>query len=482
MTEFPNRGVDTCRTEQSERTPLHEAAHFGHLKATEFLINQLNADPNSRTIDGDTPLTLACRNGKLDVAEFLVTRGGADISAKNRKGENCLQILNKDGNWKIASTFKEIAEKGSLKKAIESELNRWREEESQRKKYAYNIFIFQKVEMENAIMMSEIERVRQSAFAAERLETLQRDPMATFWLKEEQKRNLFDDLNDTYFSRKLLKKSPQHEALDSDVIVEQGEEKDDDDFPLYCALMYATLLTCTEEDVFDELQVYETRKRELLKKNPSKIISVNPLLLLAHARLAKKQSPILELGLLREFHLLSEKQRKEQDEPVHLLSEWLTDGEKEKLNVGCLSELSPFSSELLLDSQDPKKGEEEEEEEEELERRGGEESIERKWKKLVKQANLSQDKQKPMDQLLRLIGLSQVKEVAFSLYTDVLADQRLREAGFSSSAVCTKPLNFVFEGNPGIGKTESARLFASLLEQSGARPGHKFIQMTARFF
>ena len=40
-------------------------------------------------------------------------------------------------------------------------------------------------------------------------------------------------------------------------------------------------------------------------------------------------------------------------------------------------------------------------------------------------------------------------------------------------------LNFAFVGNPGTGKTVTAEIFSDLLEQSGARNGHKFVHMTA---
>lgn len=83
-----------------------------------------------------------------------------------------------------------------------------------------------------------------------------------------------------------------------------------------------------------------------------------------------------------------------------------------------------------------------------------------------------------MDELLKLMGLDAVKKVALDVYKSVLADQKLKDAGHHET-VAREALNFAFLGNPGTGKTTVARLFASLLEQAGARAGHRFVQMTA---
>lgn len=90
---------------------------------------------------------------------------------------------------------------------------------------------------------------------------------------------------------------------------------------------------------------------------------------------------------------------------------------------------------------------------------------------------LTQEQQKPMEELLELVGLESVKRKALEIYSSVLAKKKMKENNYAK-AVVDRTLNFAFMGNPGTGKTTVALLFAGLLEQAGARAGHKFVQMT----
>ena len=74
--------------------------------------------------------------------------------------------------------------------------------------------------------------------------------------------------------------------------------------------------------------------------------------------------------------------------------------------------------------------------------------------------------------------MSQAKAKAMSVYSSVLADQKLRNEKRDKSIV-PATLNFSFLGNPGTGKTTVAEIFGELLEQAGAR-GHKFIKMVTK--
>lgn len=207
---------------------------------------------------------------------------------------------------------------------------------------------------------------------------------------------------------------------------------------LYVSLAYASSKYCTSRDVSEALVKYE----EKMAKAQSEEKVVNALYLLACARLADLNSkrdelPLLSLALLHFFRVLCG-------------DEWLTERERNQLD-------SPKDDEKSEQSASPM------------------DDLKKKWKKISEQ--LTREQKKPMEELLQLVGLESVKRKALEIYSSVLAKKKMKEKNFTK-AVVDRTLNFAFMGNPGTGKTTVALLFARLLEQAGARAGHKFVQMT----
>jgi hypothetical protein len=84
----------------------------------------------------------------------------------------------------------------------------------------------------------------------------------------------------------------------------------------------------------------------------------------------------------------------------------------------------------------------------------------------------------PLNTLMGYIGIQSVKQLSLDMYSIAKDRERLRKDGREKSIVEPR-LNFAFAGNPGCGKTESARLFSKILVKSGLRPDN-FIEMTAQ--
>lgn len=79
----PDR-ADVNRGDQFFWTPIHHAAHAGHVEIVELLV-KAGADVNAQSLDGGTPLIRAIESGQSLCVHFLV-KAGANVYLENKKG------------------------------------------------------------------------------------------------------------------------------------------------------------------------------------------------------------------------------------------------------------------------------------------------------------------------------------------------------------------------------------------------------------
>ncbi|XP_054714802.1 ankyrin repeat domain-containing protein 16-like isoform X2 [Uloborus diversus] len=78
------------------KSPLHIAAHCGHLNSVQFLLScQVPVDPLKRA--DWTPLMLACTKNNADVVKVLV-ENGANLLLKNKDGWTAFHIASREGH------------------------------------------------------------------------------------------------------------------------------------------------------------------------------------------------------------------------------------------------------------------------------------------------------------------------------------------------------------------------------------------------
>ena len=66
-------------TDTDDSTPLHVYAEFGHLEATQILVEE-DAAINNTNKYGFTPLMLGAYNGKLEIFHYLKEIGAKSIT------------------------------------------------------------------------------------------------------------------------------------------------------------------------------------------------------------------------------------------------------------------------------------------------------------------------------------------------------------------------------------------------------------------
>ena len=70
-----NRGADPNKANQTGETPLHFAAHIGHLDVVQCLLNR-GAEPNTADHEGITAISKAILRGHNEIANILKAHGG----------------------------------------------------------------------------------------------------------------------------------------------------------------------------------------------------------------------------------------------------------------------------------------------------------------------------------------------------------------------------------------------------------------------
>ncbi|XP_075270487.1 ankyrin repeat domain-containing protein 6 isoform X5 [Opisthocomus hoazin] len=89
VVQLINRGAKVAVTKHG-RTPLHLAAHKGHLHVVQVLL-KAGCDLDIQDDAGNTPLHLACQNSHSQSTRVLLL-GGSRADLKNNAGDTCLHV------------------------------------------------------------------------------------------------------------------------------------------------------------------------------------------------------------------------------------------------------------------------------------------------------------------------------------------------------------------------------------------------------
>ena len=111
----PNEWIED--DERYGKTPLHWAAHFGHLEIMKYLVEKCKCDPMRRDIMWkNTPLHWAARYASLEVVKYLVEDCNCEVMCRNNRNNTPLHDAALGGQLEVVAllTSKKNCDPGVL--------------------------------------------------------------------------------------------------------------------------------------------------------------------------------------------------------------------------------------------------------------------------------------------------------------------------------------------------------------------------------
>ncbi|GMI24408.1 hypothetical protein TeGR_g12431 [Tetraparma gracilis] len=402
-------------------SPLHWASRTGNMEIALALLKVSTAPLESQDTENRTPLLVAAENEHFELVKVLVNDFKANPNARNKRDESAADI----GDDKTREFVESYCFKQTFDVALTEGIRLWKDSSETR----------------NAALS--FLRTCRPAASAWKSDTKMRTELHAF-------RTCSEVTGQTHVALEKIRDGSFDILTDN--IFDANKRTHD---MLHLALAFASQPpgVCSVEDVRGALDKYE----EGLGGVEVAEVQLDPLYLLAHARLAEMEPgrEYQRVALLLEFQPF--------DSAMESKLSWLKESEQKAI-IDAPKLYHKMQGAAHHGRRSSRRGRS----------RTDFCSVEEEWANMcIDTPAIACD---AMDELMNLTGLESVKSAAISIYTSVLADAKLAEV--SKKQTRKRVLNFAFVGNPGTGKSTVARIFARVLESAGVRSGNKFIQMT----